>query len=102
MSWETRWSGSAVTCTCDGEDYRVEGLMLENHAHHTEPGMNPGETDIVLTEHYSANNELGSFKWKVTSRLSGPEGSAVIEDTSLISAPERCTVETPLFEIIIS
>lgn len=83
-----------------GEEYYIEGLMLENHTHHTEPSVNPGETDIVLTEQYSANNELGSFRWKVTSRLSGLEGSAVIEDTSLISAPERCTVETPRFEII--
>lgn len=100
MSWETRWSGNAVACTCNGEDYNVEVLMLESQNHHTEPGMGPGENDIVLTEHYCGNNELGNFRWRVTSRLSGFEGRAEIEDISLVSVLERCTVDTPLFEIV--
>lgn len=85
----------------DDESFTAGYLKLESEKSYQEDGGDyKAPKDDVVTQIYSAESDHGDFRWEVTSRRSGFDSFAEIEEVRLIEAPENCDpLDTPRFTI---
>ena len=93
MAWGIQWDGYPVQYSYGGEFYSLDHIACSNQNFFDESG------DVVMIETYQAHSEHGSFLWKVSARCSELDSSGEIESTDLLTQPNGCESDLPVFSI---
>ena len=93
MAWGIQWNGCPVQYSYGGDVYNLDHIRSSNHEFFDECG------DSVMIETYQADSEHGSFLWKVSARCSELDSSGEIESTELLTQPNGCESDLPVFSI---
>lgn len=93
MAWGIQWDGYPVQYSYGGEFYSLDHIACSNKKLFDESG------DTVMIETYQAHSEHGSFQWKVSARCSEFDSSGEIESTDMLTQPNGCEANLPVFSI---
>ncbi len=85
--------GSTSNFELDGNLYGLDHIACSNQEVFDESGS------VVMIETYQAHSEHGSFQWRVAARCSEFDSSREIESTDMLTQPNGCEANLPVFSI---